>query len=119
LKILTISTEGLDVKNFYPDDSLYWAFYNDDLPDDALAVIFPSQYKAYKKSDDFEDTEFGEWLIDNDLDISNEELESLLKGKYYLTLPAYNLLPNYDAGEIAYKGTIPPANIVNIVDVKL
>lgn len=119
LKILKISTNGLNDSDFYPDDSLYWAFYNDDLTDDALAIIFPKYYRKYKHSDDFDDVGFGEWLIDNDLDVSNAELENILKGKFYFTLPDNNLLVGYDAGEIAYKGIIPPHNIISVADVTI
>lgn len=121
LKILTISTDGLNRNLFFPDDSLYWAFYNDELDDYALSVIFPKYWKLFKDEDlESDDMTFGDWLIDNDYDVTPEELEKILKGKYYLTLPDNKIISdNYDAGEIAYKGIIPPSNILDINDAKI
>lgn len=117
LKMLTISTKGLDINNFYPDDSLYWSFFNNDLSDSELKILFPKYYKEYKNSDEFEEEEFGDWLIDNDYDVTDEELDNLLKGKFYYTLPGSKFLKGHNVGEIAYKGIIPIDNIISISDI--
>ena len=115
--MLTISTKGLDINNFYPDDSLYWSFFNNDLSDSELKILFPKYYKEYKNSDEFEEEEFGDWLIDNDYDVTDEELDNLLKGKFYYTLPGSKFLKGHNVGEIAYKGIIPIDNIISISDI--
>ena len=111
LKMLKISTNGLDKEDFYPDDSLYWAYYNDQLSDDDLSILFPELYKKYIIEDNYDD--FGEWLIEKEHDVTDEEFDKFLKGKFYLTLPNSNIMGSYDAGEIAYKGIIPPENILS------
>ena len=57
-------------------------------------------------------------MIDNELDVTSNELEKLLRGKYYLSLPG-GLPEDYSAGEIAYKGIISPSNILSINNVDL
>ena len=118
LRMLTISSEELNKNNFYPDDWLYWSFYNDELSDESLSILFPKYFIKFNSENDNEDTTFSDWLIDNELDVTSNELEKLLRGKYYLSLPG-GLPEDYSAGEIAYKGIISPSNILSINNVDL
>jgi len=107
LVILEVDMSSIDKKMMYPDDSLYWAYYEDQLSDKDLKRIFPQKYKEYKNSEDKDDYDsFGEYISEEENTMTDDELDGYLRGKYYITLPEFKLDIGFVCGEVAYKGTI-------------
>lgn len=96
--VLKISTEGLDLDSFYPDDFIYNMFANEEIIKTARQVekaLMVSPLEAKK-------------IFKELINATDEDLPNLLKPfwSYYLAHPL--------GGEVAYTQDIPAKNILEI-----
>jgi len=105
--VLAVDTSRLDPSRMYPDDSIYAAYFNDQLDDDEIGRLFPRHRQEWEASGT--DMDFGEWMDENG---PGDEMERLLAGRFGITLwNSEGLDAPFDLGEIGYEGRIPPGAI--------
>lgn len=112
LAVLRIETKDLEMEECgYPDDALYNAYFNDDLSVDELKQTFPEIAEKCRGLDD------DGWMdCFEEYEPTNEELETMWKGKGYFTVNGISQ-ESIVMGEMGYQCSIPPENIgVHSVD---
>ena len=107
--LLAVDTSRIDPSRLYPDDSLYAAYFNDQLEDEEIRTMFPDHHRRWAESGLAASESFGEWMDDNGP--ANDEIEPILAGRFGLTLWGSRLDAGLELGEVGYEGRIPPEAI--------
>ncbi len=108
--ILAVDTLYLDPSRLYPDDSIYGAYFNDQLEDTDIGAMFPDYYRSWGASGSA--IGFGEWMNNPANSPSDDDLENMLAGRFGLTLwNSGGIDAPFELGEVGYEGRIPPEAI--------